>query len=475
MSESNRVDLSYIPELSAGLTPGVGDYRKIPFTAAPDFSFNPQTAQSEEIRSDRQTDDLALVGIEAGGGIDFELQPETYDDLLEGVFYNDFSRVQETDDPTPAAGKLSFSAVNKIPETLKQEALVLIVGHTEQAGLWKAGAVTATDVAFTGMTADGQKEDNYKVYVVGAEIVNAEFVETPADKKIEIDDQEATNILGAKTINKGDWIGVTQKGFYRITNKSSAGAKTTLLYDKKIAAPAASDWTGVTPAGKTRIFFSDNIHNGVQKKSFSILQRFQSLVGNNQAVFSGCFADRLSLSFETQAIVTGSLNFLAYTSKFLSVLVAAARVKEAPQNKILNSSSNIGKIFLGNDEVSGPNFIQSGSLEINNNSRRQNAVGSVGSIGVAGGTCDITGALSTYFGNTDLAQAVIENTEKSFLAQFSDGGGKRLFIDLPRIKFSAGSVGVPGRNEDLVLPLEYQALRHENLGYQAKFSAFKYA
>ena len=61
----------------------------IPYTAAPDFSFTPSTAQSEQIRSDRQIDDLALVSIEAGGSIDFEMQAYSFRKLIEGVLFND--------------------------------------------------------------------------------------------------------------------------------------------------------------------------------------------------------------------------------------------------------------------------------------------------------------------------------------------------------------------------------------------------
>ncbi len=474
MAESNRVDLSLIPEVTPGVTPPAGDWKKIPYTAAPDFSFNPQTTQSEEIRADRQTDDLALVGIEAGGSIDFELQPQNFDEILEAVLYNVFSKVDETDDPTIGTNKLTFSAANKIPPTFKPGGLILIEGHTLHSGIEKLGAVTAAEIAISDFAAGGQKEDNFKISLVGLEVASSAVSEDVNAKELEVDNSQATAILSAKTINKGDWIGVQNLGFYRITKKAVQANITTLTYDKKIEATDATDWTGALSGGMNRIWFSDALQNGIAKKSFSILQRFQSLAGNNQAVFSGCFADRLSLAFETQAIITGSVNFLAYNSKFLSQLIPAARIKDRPQEDILNSSDDVGKIFLGDDEVKGPNFIQSGGLEINNNSRRQNAVGSVGSIGIAAGSCDVTGNLSTYFGNTDLAQAVLDNSEKSLLTSFKTAGGRRLMFDLPRIKFSAGSVGIPGRNEDLVLPLEFQALREKDLGYQIKLSSFRY-
>ena len=477
MSETNRTDLSYIKEASPGVTPPTGNFRKIPYTAAPDFSFNPQTVQSEEIRADRQTDDLALVGIEAGGSIDFEFALNTYNELIAAAFYNDWNEVDSADvsKVTFAANRLTFASAADIPPTFKPGALIKINDHSLNEGVFLLGAITGANIACQGIRAGGSSGENFAIYGVGLETPRANIVENSVNRTLTISNAAVAEMLEAKTLNKGDWIGIQPLGFYRILTKTRSGAVTTLTYDRKIGATQASDWTAAVDAANGRIYFADTISNGAVKQSVSILQRFQSLVGKNQALFSGCFADTLNIAFETQAILSASLGFIAYNSRYLATSIPASRVKEAAEGKILNSSSNIAKLFLGGSEVAGPNYIQGGAFNLNNNSRRQNAVGQIGSVGVAAGACDITGSLSTYFGSTELAEAVVANEEKSFLSFFNDGEGRRFVIDMPRIKFSSGTVNVPARNEDLILPLEYQALREADLGYQAKFSSFRYA
>ena len=499
MSESNRVDISYLAETTSGTPPGTGNYKKIPFTAAPDFSNNPQTTQSQEIRSDRMTDDLPLVGIEVGGSIDIEFQMYTYQELMEGAFFDTTNKIQSTTDPDSGAAKLTFSAATKIPSTFLEDSLLYIRGNQLYEGLWLVGdrsSQGATDVPVTradgktGAMATGQQD--MEVFGVGVEGGSDDVVEAATPKTITLTGSPLAVVNAKDADNKslqpGDWIGVLagsvspkkiDSGFYRITNVGTGGV---LTYDSKIE--QSEGWTSPIAPGKTRIFFSDTLKNGVTKKSFTLLERFHTVKGppvggglaaHAQSQYSGCFTDMFNLSFESQAIVTGSFNFMGFSSKYLSTIIPDGRIIDEPQEKILNSSSNIGKVYLGEQEVTGPNYIESASFSLNNNSRRQNAVGSIGSIGIAGGTCDITGNLTTYFGNVALAQDVINNTEKSFKALFADGLGKRMLLDIPRIKFSSGSPGVPGKNEDIKVPLEYQALRHETLNYQAKICTFRYA
>ena len=470
MSEANRTDLSLTQEATLGVTPSNAEYVLIPYTAAPDFSFTPSTAQSEQIRSDRQIDDLALVSIEAGGSIDFEMQAYSFRKLIEGVLFNDENLLDSSSIGSIESGSLDFPDISDIPSSFQEGGLLLFEDAGVNSGVHKIDDVVAEQVESSTLVA-GAVGVNYGVYLIGCHLLENQIVDNSANKTLTISNAGAVNSLTAKTLNTGDWISINPLGSYRIISKALVGNNMVLSYDLKVP---KSDFSTSLPAGDAEIYFSDTVSNGVNRKSYSILQRFQSLpAGENQVIYSGCVADALNLTLETQAIITGRFTLLGLNTKFLSTPIPSNLVVQGQVEKILNSSSNIGSIFLGDSVVDGPNFVQSASIDINNNSRRQNAIGSIGAVGVAAGTCVVTGSLSTYFGDTSLAKSVINNEEKSFLANIQSGS-RAVIIDMPKIKFSAGSVGIAGQNEDLILPLEYQALRHESLNYQIKFSTFKY-
>jgi len=105
------------------------------------------------------------------------------------------------------------------------------------------------------------------------------------------------------------------------------------------------------------------------------------------------------------------------------------------------------------------------TFEIANNLRQQPAVGFIGAVGIGVGEFGVTGSLSTYFDNATLARDVVANAETSFDVRFVDIANQVLLLDAPRIKFSEGSPEVPGKNQDVTVPLAYQAIRHPVFNY----------
>lgn len=82
MSETNRVILRYIDEVTYGITPTDGVWQKVRFNSD-DLTAQPQTTQSEEIRDDRMISDLILTSMTVGGGYQSELSYGSFDDFME--------------------------------------------------------------------------------------------------------------------------------------------------------------------------------------------------------------------------------------------------------------------------------------------------------------------------------------------------------------------------------------------------------
>ena len=81
LASTSLVQLRYIPEVTAGVTPGTGNGVNLRMTGE-SLDFSIQTDTSKEIRSDRQTTDLVQVGASCSGGFNFELSFKEYDPFL---------------------------------------------------------------------------------------------------------------------------------------------------------------------------------------------------------------------------------------------------------------------------------------------------------------------------------------------------------------------------------------------------------
>jgi hypothetical protein len=77
-----------IPETTYGQTPGVGNFKTSRFTSE-SLSGTPETTESQQIRTDRQSSGQVVTGLTVGGDINSELAKEDIiDDFIEGAMYS---------------------------------------------------------------------------------------------------------------------------------------------------------------------------------------------------------------------------------------------------------------------------------------------------------------------------------------------------------------------------------------------------
>lgn len=89
MSDSSRVQLAGIAEVTWGVTPASA-LAAIRYTSE-NLGLRKDTQRSEEVRSDRQTTAIVEVGKNVDGGFDFEASAAAHDIYLEGMMNEGFS------------------------------------------------------------------------------------------------------------------------------------------------------------------------------------------------------------------------------------------------------------------------------------------------------------------------------------------------------------------------------------------------
>ena len=240
-----------------------------------------------------------------------------------------------------------------------------------------------------------------------------------------------------------------------------------------------------TTAGNAIVWFGDYVRNGVAAISlhqYAVERRFEDHNPVTRELFLGMAVGQLNIGLSPEGTATGTATFVGFNAKADTTVVnlykgGTPTDVAAQAHDVYNTSSDVGRIGRGVDPVdaSNANHVLEASININNNLRPQAAVGVLGAVGIGVGEFTVTGNLNTYFDNKDILDALLANTDTSYDIAMRNPDGRALLFDMPRIKFASGAPQVQGKNQDAVLPLGYQALRHEALGYTMHAQRFHYS
>lgn len=501
MADANRTAVRIVKEATAGTIPSNPVFRNVRYTSE-SMSFTPQTEISNEIDSTRQVNDLILTGFEAGGDLAMELSMGNSADLLEGVMFNKWHRTPTivngmdiTGDGQASLGTnitnltstvLTVTATKTISGTGGSAAMVantaFAVGHLIILENFAAAAnnrvparVTASTT--TSITCGGASFTADASPAAGSASSRGASVKVVGFQGV-ADDIDATasglssTLLNFTTLGLqvGQWVKLTgftttataNNGYARI----SAISATALTFDV-----LPSGWSTKTETGTVSGYYGDFIKNSTTDITYAIEVQYE-LSASTFLYYRGMKPASYNLNADTAQIVSESVSFVGFnaldatTSRGSSNFRGSAVTFGTPVTasslgySVFDSSNAVPFVLEGGSPVSGPNFVSSFSIALENNLRPQSAVGNLGAVGVGAGRCLVTGNLNTYFGNTTAYNKLMQNTSSSFTVGFRDSAyNKGMLYDLPKIEFSSGQPDVTGVDSDVFLDLGFQAVR----------------
>jgi len=299
-------------------------------------------------------------------------------------------------------------------------------------------------------------------------LVSAAIASVTASAAILQADSSALNhiVVGNFLRIKGNTASATNDGDFRVTAVSTTAGTTRLTLTDASSGSAAAFTTEVFSGAGTVV--GRNIRNGTTPKSYYIEKDFAD-TGSSIAQYAGMRVTSMSLNFESQAILTGSLGFTGKSQVMGSATIASA-VTAASTNKVLNASGNVGRVWEGGQAVTGVAF-QSISVDLNNNPREQAKVGSDALVGVGTGRAEITGNVTAYFENNTLVNKFTSGTKSNFRFQITDNDGNSYIVDIPLITYTDFTVAAGGGNQDVVQDGTWGASIDATGTYSIQFSA----
>lgn len=206
---------------------------------------------------------------------------------------------------------------------------------------------------------------------------------------------------------------------------------------------------------------ANKLKNGKELRSFTIQKKYGDADPVTYQNFTGVRIGGFDLSFDTGAILTGSFNLMGCQSNLTESQFASGSIVESAgvNNSPMNAVTNVSAITKNGSPMAK---IQSLSLSLNNNLRGQDAIGSLGHVGIALGRLDLTGNLNLYFENSAEYHAFLNSDKFSLEFAVQDELGQGYTFTLPRVKYSEANVTAGSVDEDLMISATYTALYDES-------------
>lgn len=473
MADTNRLRLAYVEETSLGATPSSPSMRIIRATGE-SLNHDIQTTESKEIRSDRQTSDLMQVGAANSGALNFELSfPQVRTWLADFLRYALFASGWSSQ---PEAYNATSDSIITDAGTTTDTYVVASGGTAFKAGhLVRASgfANAANNKLFRVASSTGST-------VVGDTLSLSAETAPPAGSRLKVvgfegasGDIQATSTGLSSTSLDFTTLGLTQGQWLRIGGGSAGTAFATAANNDwaRIVSVAAqviqldhrpSGWSTDNGSGKTiRVFVGDLLRNGTTKKGVTIEKGFLDLAVPEYLYYRGMVVAQMSLQVGSKEVVTGSFSFMGLNHATSTSELGSPEA--AGTAGVMTASANVGRIAEGGASLGTPNFVKSVSIDLQNNLREIDAVGTLGLVDVGVGKLGLTGKMSTYFGSTALYQKYLGGTETSLVLRLQKDG-QAIVITLPRVKFEKGTVVAQGENQDVMADLDFRALRDSVTG-----------
>lgn len=229
-----------------------------------------------------------------------------------------------------------------------------------------------------------------------------------------------------------------------------------------VASEAAGDSVTITPMNYVR--------NGTTKSSFTLQKAFTDLTTPELWNFTGARFSKWELELATGSILTTNFSILAKDAAMTETQFSGATQVPANTNTVLNAVDNVAAIVFDGDPGGSTYYFNSLKISLDNSLRGQEAVGTLGFIGVEAGRLKLEGDIELYFENSSLFDKFRAATafSLSFLAQ--DAAGNSYIVTIPRAKYTSMEIVAGGNDQDIFAKAKFEGIINAAGTYQYQIS-----
>jgi hypothetical protein len=281
----------------------------------------------------------------------------------------------------------------------------------------------------------------------------------------------AANTLtaGVATAGASIWTNLVMGQWVKINGSSNplqniwAQISTTVPPTTTILTFQGTPFTGATGVGGAAVTVSaSRLTNGVVQRSYTVETGFTDV--SQTFTFTGMTVDKMSLKLASGSILTGMFDFKGKTMTRQVGSLLSGTVTGSTSNTVMNGVNNVVNVLEGGAALSNT-FIKNLTIELGNNLRGQDGIGFLGNVGIASGSIDLTGSIEIYFADGVIYDKFLNNTNTSLSFRVNDSAGNGYVITMPNVKYSSGKVTAGAINQDVMVSMNYTALRDPVSGF----------
>jgi len=335
----------------------------------------------------------------------------------------------------------------------------------------------ATDTARSEeVRPDGQRAGTIRTNVSATPSLNIEFSPTTFDDLIRgimrsqwsdmielvasdveaVDDGDGTGKLESSEIDFSD---VTERSWVHVDGFSEPGANG---WYKVVEASESALTVAPAPkaaaAGDEVTIRGSYIRNGVDSNSYALMRTFGDLPGKYE-VIKGCRVNQFDLSIESGSIVTGSISFEGLRKELMSDH-PSTETEDAPGTEVYNAVDHVRAVLVDDEGQMAPleADVMSVAIALDQQARRQNAVGTLGAAGIEHGSLDATGSISLYLtaDSWRYLESYVDFKKFGIALAFDQPDGGYVF-EFPRVALTSEPGNMPGADDDVMLEFDFSA------------------
>jgi Phage tail tube protein len=252
-------------------------------------------------------------------------------------------------------------------------------------------------------------------------------------------------------LKKGQWFRLTTGGVNngKLFRVSSVTAPTATVITLDAGTPATVGTAVATCSVQTR-----RLTHGTTQTSYTI-EKNMTDVGVFEA-FTGMTPSKMAISIQSGNLSTINFSFVGKQASMTTATALPGTPVSSYSFDIQSGSSC--QVWEGGVPLSST-FVKSLSLDYDNALREQDALCSLGSVGIGSGTIALTGSMSIYFADKTIFDKFVNNTLTSLAFSTMDGAGNGYVFSLPAVTISSYQITAGGKDADLMADVKFTALR----------------
>lgn len=378
IASTSRVNVSYIPEATFGVTPGSGTVYALRVLDE-SFDYNISKEMSKEINAYRSVSSMVPVSASASGGVGGEMQYAEFDRLMAATLQS------------------SFSAY----------------------GTNGVGTTFTADFTATTITASAAP----------------------------------TGSSAFTTLKKGQWFRVSaganaNNGKILRVSKTVAPTSTVVTLDTNTPATVASTVAGVA-------LQTSRLTNGTTQTSFT----FQKELADVTQFFkyTGQTPSKMDIALSQGSLTTIKFDFMGSSSaRSATTLMPSAPTASYTYDVHSGVSGSSCVLWENGAPLS---LVKSISLSYDNSLREQNALCSLGPVGIGSGNINVTVQAEILFSDGAIYDRFLANTTTELVFSSVDGSGNGYVVSIPVANISSHKIVAGGKDQDLMASVSFTALR----------------